>query len=326
MWNVQKYLDENQIEYTLRGENYFVRCLWHEERSGSLAVKRDGKAIYCFGCSEKGSFLTYVQKATPQVSLIEYVEKDYNVQRYTLKDPTSDEEKKRELHEVYSAQIQLYNDDIEVVKQYLTGAFLNGVGSYPICFSSYAQALFFPVYQYDVKLKENILVGIQRRYLLEKDYQELGLPLPSSATVINARPKWQIAKHFTKSHHLYGFTKDALNKVYSGVVIVEGIRDKIAGELLYPEYLWLATFGCHLSKVQANKILSIHRNRPVILGYDPDKAGLEGSKDAVVNLAGKVLLRRGTPVGVEDFGKLTEISETTYFKIDSNIAKFFAKE
>jgi hypothetical protein len=237
MWNVQKYLDENQIEYTLRGENYFVRCLWHDERSGSLAVKRDGKAIYCFGCSFKGVFLTYVQKATPQVSLIEYVERDNSVQRFALKDPNSDREKKRELDEVYTAQLQLYDGDLDVVKQYLTGAFLNGAGSYPVYFSSYIQGLFFPVYQYDADLKEDILVGIQRRYLLEKDYQELELPLPYSAEFINSRPKWQIAKHFTKSHHLYGYTKDALNRIYSGIVIVEGIRDKIAGELLYSRVL-----------------------------------------------------------------------------------------
>lgn len=324
MWNVQKYFDENQIEYVLRGTNYFVRCLWHAERSGSLAVSRDGKAIYCFGCGERGAFLKYVQKATPQVNIIEYVDsKQFQPKRFVIQDKNEEIKAKRHLHETCLAQLELYKGEKEAVTPYLTGALKTGHDQIPIYFSEYSWALYFPVYQYDKDLDEDVVVGIQRRHLLSADFDELGFPCPQEPQKLNARPKWQISKNFTKSHHLYGYTKEAINTIYEGIVLVEGIRDKVAGQLLYPQYLWLATFGCHLSKVQKKKILAIHKNRPVIMGYDTDKAGLEGSKDAATSLVGAVLLRRGIIHGAKDMGALTEITEERYFEISPNIAPLF---
>jgi DNA primase len=327
MWEVQKYLDENQIQYQLRGQNYFVRCIWHEERSGSLAISRDGTALYCFGCGEGGSLLRYVQLVTPHVNIIEYVDADAarGTKRYAIKDLDEEARKKRELHDLFSAQIQLYVADPKYVHKCLTGALKNAAGTFPICLSQYAWALFFPVYQYDDQLKEDILVGIQRRHLFTKDFDELGYPYPADEEFLNDRPKWQISKNFTKSAHLYGYTSEALKRTYAGIVIVEGIRDKIAGELLYPEYLWLATFGCHLSKRQIKKVLAIHRNRPVIIAYDPDKAGLEGARDAAEALVGKVLLRRGVAQGVPDMGAMLAVTEECFLSIDSNIAPLFVR-
>lgn len=37
-----------------RGANYLVRCLWHKEKTPSLAVNFDKDLYYCFGCHRSG--------------------------------------------------------------------------------------------------------------------------------------------------------------------------------------------------------------------------------------------------------------------------------
>jgi DNA primase len=52
-----RYLGGRQI-----GSNYVARCLWHEEKTGSLVVYEKSQTFYCFGCGRTGSVLDIIVK------------------------------------------------------------------------------------------------------------------------------------------------------------------------------------------------------------------------------------------------------------------------
>ena len=58
MLAAERYLSGRVI-----GNRYVSRCIWHEEKTGSLVVYPDTNLAYCFGCGKSGSTLDLIVRA-----------------------------------------------------------------------------------------------------------------------------------------------------------------------------------------------------------------------------------------------------------------------
>lgn len=54
---VERY---GQAELKRSGSNYFIRCIYHDERTPSMSIKVDDDRFYCFGCHRGGDQIDFV--------------------------------------------------------------------------------------------------------------------------------------------------------------------------------------------------------------------------------------------------------------------------
>lgn len=62
------------LDYSVRGEDAWLCCPFHEEATPSFHIKLDGGLYYCFGCSAKGGDLLELAKEYKKLGFVQAVE------------------------------------------------------------------------------------------------------------------------------------------------------------------------------------------------------------------------------------------------------------
>lgn len=215
---------ENLVTFTKHcGTIHYCECIFHEEKTPSLAFYETTNQFYCFGCGVHGNIYTWIQKtenktfaeAVEKVALLtgtkteEYIEPEsinFFKELNKIQKPVKEKEVSRQILDMQTDYLDIYSDEIpqEWIDEGITE---ESMKKYNIKVDNAANRIVYPVLDANYNL-----IGIKGRTRFE-NYKILNLP-----KYIN----------YKKIGALDFFTGMKLAETYikeSGkVIIVEGIK------------------------------------------------------------------------------------------------------
>lgn len=285
--DIVEYLSQ-YLSIKKRGKNYVALCPFHPDKNPSLNISKEKGLFHCFGCGEGGNIYNFVMKIENVgfERAVEMVAKWANVE---IPQFEYGEEKKK-IYDIHEKLAEYFNKklnenkdlisyllnrglDLDTIQKFKLGfapksiaEFLNenrkdeidikDTGIFP--YSNFIERLIFPIRNISGKI-----VGFSGRALKGE--------MPK---YINSTEKF-----FKKGETLYGLYegKEEILKTKEAI-LVEGYMDVI---ILSKNGIknCVSSMGTSFTEVQA-KILKRFSDK-VLISFDPDIGGIEGTKRAL---------------------------------------------
>jgi hypothetical protein len=133
----------------------------------------------------------------------------------------------------------------------------------------------------------------------------------------NGRNKWEFPKGFVKSSYLYDYAA-ALRSDSPFVVLVEGAKE--VWKLREARVPAVACLGSDLSTQQAQKLARL--GKQVLIAFDNDKAGREGTKRAFGRLLERLwfVCPLPMPTGFKDLAEMPAAAVVEWFQVARRVA------
>lgn len=285
--DIVEYLSQ-YLTIKKRGKNYVALCPFHPDKNPSLNISKEKGLFHCFGCGEGGNIYNFIMKIE-NVSFeraVEIVAKWANVEvpQFEYR------EDKKKVFDIHEKLTEYFNKKLIENKEILSYLFergldLKSIEKFKLGFAPKSIVEF---------LNENKKEGIDIRdtgiFPYSHFVERIMFPIRnvsgkivgfSGRAMKGEMPKYinSTEKFFKKGETLYGLYegKEAILKTKEAI-LVEGYMDVIILSKNGIENC-VSSMGTSFTEDQA-KILKRFSDR-VIISFDPDIGGIEGTKRAL---------------------------------------------
>ncbi|NLI56022.1 DNA primase [bacterium] len=285
--DIVEYLSQ-YLTIKKRGKNYVALCPFHPDKNPSLNISKEKGLFHCFGCGEGGNIYNFIMKIE-NVSFeraVEIVAKWANVEVPQFEYS----EDKKKVFDIHEKLTEYFNKKLIENKEILSYLFergldLKSIEKFKLGFAPKSIVEF---------LNENKKEGIDIRdtgiFPYSHFVERIMFPIRnvsgkivgfSGRAMKGEMPKYinSTEKFFKKGETLYGLYegKEAILKTKEAI-LVEGYMDVIILSKNGIENC-VSSMGTSFTEDQA-KILKRFSDR-VIISFDPDIGGIEGTKRAL---------------------------------------------
>ncbi len=292
---------------TRKGQSYFGKCPFHNEKTPSFSVSDDKQMYYCFGCGAGGNAISFMMEKENLtfVEAIEHLASRANIPlEYSDDTPNRTEEttKKEVMFELYKKVARYYYFALKQassseITEYLQNRGLNekiikvfGIGYAPADYTIMYRYLCQEGYNDNEIISSGLcLINERTGTIFDRFSDRLMFPIFNTQKKViafggrvfgNTMPKYLNSSDsliFDKSQNLYGLHLAKANK-HEYYILVEGYMDVIA---MHKAGLTqtVASLGTAFTKGQA-RLLKRYTKQVVIL-YDSDAAGEKATLRAI---------------------------------------------
>ncbi|HPP44126.1 MAG TPA: DNA primase, partial [Caldisericia bacterium] len=285
--DIVEYLSQ-YLTIKKRGKNYVALCPFHPDKNPSLNISKEKGLFHCFGCGEGGNIYNFVMKIE-NVSFeraVEIVAKWANVEVPQFEYS----EDKKKVFDIHEKLVEYFNKKLIENREILSYLFergldLESIEKFKLGFAPKSIVDFL-----DENKKEGIDIRDTGIFPYSHFVERIMFPIRnvsgkivgfSGRAMKGEMPKYinSTEKFFKKGETLYGLYegKEAILKTKEAI-LVEGYMDVI---ILSKNGIknCVSSMGTSFTEDQA-KILKRFSDR-VIISFDPDIGGIEGTKRAL---------------------------------------------
>lgn len=276
------------VELTKKGKEYFGKCPYHDERTGSFSVTPSKNMYYCFGCKKGGDVISFCQdhldmtydRAITYLCGVAGLSAEKTEISSTVKYLKKATRKKKKQHVPVTHQIldKKILDDFEyrrITKWIDEGIPQEVMDKYGVCYDKNANRIVYPVYD-----NNGNLINIKGRTLFD-NYKEFNPPIPK---YMNYYPVGDL-------DYLQGFCfkKDIISQ-YKEIIIFESLKSVMKLDS-FGQPNSVSSETSEITMFQAKTIIQLHCS--VVLAFDNDV-----SLETILKKETVQLLRRFTNVYV----------------------------
>jgi len=285
--DIVEYLSQ-YLTIKKRGKNYVALCPFHPDKNPSLNISKEKGLFHCFGCGEGGNIYNFIMKIE-NVSFeraVEIVAKWANVEVPQFEYS----EDKKKVFDIHEKLVEYFNKKLIENREILSYLFergldLESIEKFKLGFAPKSIVDFL-----DENKKEGIDIRDTGIFPYSHFVERIMFPIRnvsgkivgfSGRAMKGEMPKYinSTEKFFKKGETLYGLYegKEAILKTKEAI-LVEGYMDVI---ILSKNGIknCVSSMGTSFTEDQA-KILKRFSDR-VIISFDPDIGGIEGTKRAL---------------------------------------------
>jgi len=285
--DIVEYLSQ-YLTIKKRGKNYVALCPFHPDKNPSLNISKEKGLFHCFGCGEGGNIYNFVMKIE-NVSFeraVEIVAKWANVEVPQFEYS----EDKKKVFDIHEKLVEYFNKKLIENREILSYLFergldLESIEKFKLGFAPKSIVDFL-----DENKKEGIDIRDTGIFPYSHFVERIMFPIRnvsgkivgfSGRAMKGEMPKYinSTEKFFKKGETLYGLYegKEKILKTKEAI-LVEGYMDVIILSKNGIENC-VSSMGTSFTEDQA-KILKRFSDR-VIISFDPDIGGIEGTKRAL---------------------------------------------
>ncbi len=325
---IEEVLSQNDVvdvisEYVnlkKRGRNYVGLCPFHREKTPSFCVSMDKQIYKCFGCSEGGNVITFINKVE-NVDFWDAIEiiaerAGIDTSRYIVNTGYQNKDLKETLFKLnrdvglfyHENLVELLKEESNPVKDYVIKRKLDSktINKFGIGYATGKQPLYDYLidkgYKKDEILASGIILESQNGKMYDRFYNRLMFPIFdirdrtlafggrafSDKVLDKTIPKYVNSPeneiyHKGKTLYLMNYAK---REKLDNIIIVEGYMDAISLQKFGFSNA-VASLGTALTDNQARLIKKYTDN--VIICYDQDAAGQDATMRGLDILAGRGL-------------------------------------